>query len=81
MDILTALNDANPDRGTKRCKVQAFLDSITDDIDGKAALAAAVADAAEFPAQRLTVTFSALKHPISDVTINAHRAKRCRCFR
>lgn len=82
MDILAALNDANPQRGAKRCKVQTILDEIPDETPGKDALVAAVdATPATFPAQKLTLTFSALGTPVSDGGISNHRAKRCICFR
>lgn len=82
MDILAALENANPQRGSRRCKVQVTLDDIPDDTPGKDALTAAVnADSSTFPAQKLTLTFSALGVPISDGTICNHRAKRCACYR
>lgn len=80
MDILTALNDANPQRGAKRCKVQKILDDIPDDTAGKADLAAATLDTT-FAASRLTLTFSALKVPVGPDLINDHRANRCACYR
>jgi hypothetical protein len=81
IDILTALHDANPQRGNRRCKVQSILDEIPDETAGKDALVAAIADAASYPAQRLTLTFSALGSPVSDGTIANHRGKRCACYR
>ncbi len=81
MDILTALHDANPERGSRRCKLQQILDGIPEDTAGKADLVAATQDADGFPGSRLTLTFSALGTPVSDDTINDHRAKRCRCYR
>jgi hypothetical protein len=80
MDILAALHDANPSRGTKRCKLQRFLDSIDDATPGKADLVAAVNDLG-FAALRLTLTFSALEHPISSDLIRDHRGQRCCCYR
>lgn len=81
MDILAALHDANPTKGTKRCKLQRILEDIPDGTDGKDALLAAVSDSHGFPAQRLTLTFTALGTPISGDLINDHRAKRCACYR
>lgn len=82
MDILAALNDANPERGANRCKLQATLDNIPNDTPNRAALVDAVAaDPKDFAAQKLTLTFSALKIPISSDLISDHRAKRCRCYR
>lgn len=82
MDILAALNDTNPQRGANRCKVQRILDDIPDETAGKAELVAAVdADKDTFPANRLTLTFSALGMPLGDGAICDHRAKRCFCYR
>lgn len=81
MDILAALHDANPARGQARCKLQTFLDDIPDGTEGKDALMSAVESQAAYPAQRLTLTFTALGTPISADMISDHRAKRCRCYR
>ena len=82
MDILAALNDANPQRGKNRCKIQRFLDSIDDETPGKGDLSAAVAaDPQAFPAKHLTMTFSALGTPISAELISDHRNQRCLCYR
>lgn len=79
-DILAAL-DVTPSRGERRCKLAKFLDSIAEDTPNKAALVAAVEDPDGYPAQRLTLTFTALGTPIHKDTIGDHRGKRCRCFR
>lgn len=80
MDILSALN-ATPKPSGSSCKLTAFLDTIPDDAPGKADLLSALGDPAGWAATRLTLTFSALGHPISSDTINNHRAKRCKCYR
>lgn len=80
MDILTALHNADPARGTKRCKLQTTLDEIPVDAVGRDELIAAVGNT-DFAAQRLTLTFSHLKTPISSSLISDHRAKRCCCYR
>jgi hypothetical protein len=81
MDILTALHEASPTRGKARCKLQRILDDIPDEAPGKAELLAAVEDAANYPAQRFTLTFTALGTPVSRDGISDHRGKRCRCYR
>lgn len=81
IDILAALTSANPKRGSRRCKLAVILDDIDDDTPGKDALVAAVDDATGYPAARLTMTFSAIGHPIHKDSIADHRAKRCRCYR
>lgn len=81
MDILAALHDANPSRGAQRCKLQRILDEIPDETPGKADLIEAVADATGFPGSRLTLTFSALKIPVSKDIISEHRGQCCRCYR
>lgn len=82
MDILSALNDANPQRGTKRCKLQRVLDDIPAEANGKGALVSAVnATPDVFAAQKLTLTFSALGAPVAADLIRDHRAKRCACYR
>lgn len=80
MDILSALHDANPERGAKRCKVQRILDDIPDDTPGKDDLAAAVLST-EFAAQRLALTFTALDLSVGPDSIRDHRARRCYCYR
>lgn len=81
IDILAALTNANPRRGDKRCKLAVILDDIPDDTPGKTDLVAAVDNATDFPANRLTLTFSALGTPLHKDSITDHRAKRCRCYR
>ena len=81
IDILAALTSANPRLGSQRCKLAAVLDDIDDDTPGKDALVAAVEDAKEYPASRLTMTFSAIGKPVHKDSIADHRAKRCRCYR
>jgi hypothetical protein len=81
IDILTALHNANPTRGPGRCKLAKFLDSIPEDTPGKTDLLAAIDDAEGFPANRLTLTFTALGNSIGVDTIRDHRADRCACFR
>lgn len=80
LDIFSALN-ASPRKGANRCKLQLILDGIPDDTPGKSDLVAAVNDADEYPAQSLTLTFSALERPVSADIINDHRAARCLCYR
>lgn len=88
LDILSALQNTNPEPGAKRCKLQKILDSIPGDTAGKADLEAAVytrdaqkPDEYEFAAQRLTVTFGTLKMPVSKDIISEHRGKICACYR
>jgi hypothetical protein len=82
VDILAALAGAvAPARGTKRCKVQRILDDIDPSTRGHSDLLAAVDDPKTYPAQRLTLTFSLLGHPVSPDIINDHRANRCACYR
>lgn len=81
IDILAALTSANPRLGSRRCKLALILDEIDDDTPGKDALVAAVDDAAGYPAARLTMTFSAIGHPLYKDSISDHRAKRCLCYR
>lgn len=81
MDILAALHDTSPELGKARCKLQHILDEIPDETPGKDELLAAVGDGANYPASRLTLTFTALERPVSSDTIADHRAKRCRCYR
>lgn len=80
IDILGALNNT-PRRGNRLCKLAEILDDIPDDTPGKAELAAAVENPDDWPAARLTVTFSAIGKPVSANLICDHRAQRCLCFR
>ncbi len=80
MDILAAL-EAAPQPTDRKCKLATFLDSIPEDTPGRDQLFARVIDAKNFPAQQLTLTFTALGHSISSDIICDHRATRCRCYR
>lgn len=81
IDILAALTNANPRLGDKRCKLALTLDGIPDDTPNKADLVAAVDDSEGYPANRLSLAFSAISRPVYKDTIADHRAKRCRCYR
>lgn len=81
MNILAALQESTADRGTKRCKLQRTLDDIPPDAENRAELLAAVADEKKYPANRLTMSFSRLKLPVSASIIREHRATRCACYR
>lgn len=81
VDIISALAGAvSPSRGTKRCKVQTILDAM-EGMRGYDDLLAAIDDPVAYPAQRLTLTFSLLGHPVSRDIISDHRANRCICYR
>ena len=80
MDILAALGEAAVDRGPRRCKIAAFLDSIPEDAPGRADLLNAVADAEAFPSRQLVRVFASLGAAIGRTTIQQHRAgAECGC--
>lgn len=79
-DILAAL-EASPSRGQRKCKLALTLDAIPEATPNLPALLAAVENAAGYPAQQLTLSFTILGLPVGKDVIADHRAQRCRCFR
>lgn len=88
MDILAALEDENPAKGTRRCRIAAFLDTIPADTPGRDELIRLVdtphiphADGTTRSGQSVAITLSRLGCDTTANPVLDHRAKRCRCYR
>jgi hypothetical protein len=85
VDILAALQAQPGARGSRKCRIQRWLDDIDDTAPGKDALVATftVTDPAS-PDYRTLAQLDALAFDLGNSTsiksIGDHRSKRCRCF-
>ena len=79
MDILTALTESRPERGTKRCKLQQHIDNIPTDTPGREALIDAVNGT--LAQRKVAVVFAKLGMHVSTTLVQEHRANECVCYR
>lgn len=84
MDILSVLADEGPAKSDRKCKIQRWLDAISDETPGKDELAATLTttDPAS-PAYRTGDQVDKILYRLglitSTKTVGDHRSGRCRC--
>jgi hypothetical protein len=85
LDILEALAAEAPARSSRKCKIQRWLDNISDDHPGKTELAATIVTTDPKSADYRTLdqldkVLLRLGLISSIKTIGDHRGERCRCY-
>lgn len=87
-DILAALSDNDAQRGSRRCNIGQFLDSIPEDTEGRDRLIELVETTHDrtghsdtFSAERMAVVLTKLGYETSSNPVLDHRKRICACYR